>query len=152
MKSVCIHIIVMLTLSLTYGQEKYVVTFEELPEKMAASPKPILIKIYTDWCAVCKIQDKKIEKDTALQELLKNNCYLLELNAETTETIVFNNKKYSYIPQGASNGYHELSTYLTENTSAYPYWVLLSPEYEILGTYSGLLKNNQLKELLKNQQ
>lgn len=141
----------LLTFVTTYGQEQYAVNFEKLPEKIALSPKPILIKIYADWCAVCKIQDKKIEKDAALQKLLKNSCYYLELNAETTETIVFNNKKYKYIPQGANSGYHELSAYLTEGKSAYPYWVLLSSDYEILGAYSGLIENDQLKELLEKQ-
>ena len=139
----------LLTLATTYGQKQYAVNFETLSEKTALHPRPILIKIYTDWCAVCKIQDKKIEKDKVLQELLKNSCYYLELNAETTETIVFNNKKYKYIPQGANSGYHELSAYLTESKSAYPCWILLSPKHEVLGIYNGLLKNSQLKELLK---
>ena len=139
----------LLTLAITYGQKRYVVNFEKLPEKIALSPKPILIKVYTEWCAICKIQDKKIEKDTALQELLKNSCYYLELNAETTETILFNGKEYNYIPQGANSGYHELSAYLTEGKLSYPCWVVLSSKYEILGIYNGLLKNSQLKELLK---
>ncbi|AXG73276.1 hypothetical protein DVK85_03150 [Flavobacterium arcticum] len=132
-----------------YGQEQYIISFETLPEKIALNPKPILIKVYADWCAVCKIQDKKIEKDVTLQDLLKNSCYYIKLNGETTETIIFNKKEYDYIPHGANNGYHELTEYLTKGNNSYPCWVLLSSKYEVLGIYNGLLKNSQLKELLK---
>ncbi|KAF2519897.1 thioredoxin family protein [Flavobacterium salilacus subsp. salilacus] len=150
MKKICC-LFLLLTLATLYGQEQYTVTFEGLPEKAAAKPKPILIKVYTDWCAVCKIQDKKIENDKELQDLLSDKIYYLTFNAETTKNILFNDKEYNYIPQGAGNGYHELSVYLTEGKQSYPCWVLFSSKYEVLGVYNGLLKNSQLKELLKKQ-
>lgn len=132
------------------SQKSYTTSFEALSDSISLNPKPILIKIYADWCAVCKIQDKKIEKDTAIQKLLSEKVYYLTLNAEVEETIVFNGKSYGYKPNGTKNGHHELATMLTNIDSAYPYWILLSPDYKILGDYSGLLKEEQLKELLSN--
>lgn len=132
------------------SQKSYITQFESLSDSIITNPKPILIKIYTNWCAICKIQDKKIEKDTAIQKLLSEKVYYLTLNAESKETIVFNDKSYSYKPNGAKSGHHELATILTNNSSAYPHWVLLSPNYKILGSYSGLLKEEELKELLSN--
>ncbi|OIQ21313.1 MAG: hypothetical protein BM557_03415 [Flavobacterium sp. MedPE-SWcel] len=131
-----------------YSQKSYTTSFADLPEKIAQNPKPILIKLHTDWCAVCKIQDKKIEKDSKLQALLAKLCYYIELDAETTDSITFNGKVYSYTKQGNGKGYNQLSEYLTNGSNSYPYWVILSSDYTIIDTYGGLLKNDQLKALL----
>ncbi|GGB70882.1 hypothetical protein GCM10007424_08600 [Flavobacterium suaedae] len=131
-------------------QKSYTTSFESLSDSINLNPKPILIKIYADWCAVCKIQDKKIEKDTAIQKLLSEKVYYLTLNAESKETIVFNSKSYSYKPNGTKSGHHELATLLTYGSSEYPYWVLLSPDYKEMGSYSGLLNEEQLKKVLSS--
>lgn len=132
--------------ALNYGQS---ISFEELQDKITQNQKPILIKIEAPWCSICKIQNKQIEKDTELKKILSEKYYYLKLDAETKQDIVFNNKTYSFIPQGLSSGTHSLASELNNNSQAYPAWILLSPDYKIISRYNVLIKSQQLKKLLK---
>lgn len=136
-----------LTVSIGYSQKNYTVTFTDLPQKMAVQPRPILIKMHTGWCAVCKLQDRQIEKNKALQYQLAEGFYFLELDAESRKTIVFNGIEYAFVPHG-TGGIHALADYLSEARASYPVWVLLSPDYSIIARYNGLLKSNELREIL----
>ncbi|WP_306349558.1 thioredoxin family protein [Flavobacterium sp. '19STA2R22 D10 B1'] len=125
-------------------------SFEQLKDSMHLHPKPIMIKIYTDWCAICKIQNKQFNKDKEIMSKLSTKYYFVELNAEAKKTILFNQKTYKYIPNGLSSGLHELAFYLGNNNGqlAYPTWVMLSSNYEIIGQYNGLLKAEDIKKVL----
>lgn len=149
MKLLIIVYSVLLFSNAVYSQHSYTITFDELPEKLKDAPKPIVIKLYTDWCGVCKIQDKKIEKDKELQKLLADGCYFIEFNAESKKSVLFKNTQYNYIIKGGRNkGYHELAALLTNNSNSYPHWVVISSDYEIIDAYGGLLTNTQLKAML----
>ncbi|QYJ67164.1 thioredoxin fold domain-containing protein [Flavobacterium litorale] len=132
----------------TYAQKSYSTTFELLPKLMEANPKPIVIKLHASWCGICKIQDKKIEKDKELQELLKNSCYFIELDGELKETILYNGKEYGYKAYSKTNVSNELATELTQGNPSYPHWIFISANYEIIDTYGGLLKADDLKAIL----
>lgn len=147
MKKICCITFLLFTVSLGYGQKSYAVSFKNLEQKMAQQPRSILIKIYTGWCAICKIQDKQIEKDSGLQQLLANNYYYIELDAETREPITFNRTTYTFIPHG-TGGLHALAALLGEAKGSYPCWVLLSPDYTIEARYNGLIKSRELVKIL----
>jgi thioredoxin-related protein len=147
--SLAVTALLLLTAIAGHSQKSYAVTFTALPEKMAETPRPLLIKVYTDWCSICKIQDKKIEKDKELQAVLANQYYYLELNAESTEAVSFNGKVYRFIPHGVSGGIHELAMQLCNKQAAYPCWVLLSKDYKTRLLYNGLIQAKDLKHLLK---
>ncbi|WP_294819801.1 thioredoxin family protein [uncultured Flavobacterium sp.] len=142
-----VSIIFLFLVSIGYGQSP-AITFEALPQKLAARPRPILIKIHATWCAVCRIQDKKIEKDAELQKLLRDECYFLELDAEDRKTIRFNNTEYRFLGSG-TGGMHSLAAAMANPKDGYPTWVLLDAGYNFVGKYSGLVEAEQLKELLK---
>lgn len=114
---------------------------------MAEESRPILIKMHTDWCAVCKLQDRQIEKDKALQHQLAEGFYYIEFDAESRESLVFNGTEYNFIPHG-TGGLHALAAELSETKASYPAWILLSPDYTILARYNGLLKSGELREIL----
>lgn len=132
------------------AQERYAITFNELALKMAEKPRPVIIKMYTGWCSVCKIQDKQIAKDKELQKMLAEDFYYIEFNAETREDILYNNRNYHFVHNGKSGGVHELALLLLGKQPAYPGWVFLSPGYEILDVNRGLLKIGQLKIVCRN--
>jgi len=134
------------TISIGYSQSP-AITFEALPQKLAAAPRPILVKVYTTWCAVCKIQDKKIEKDEAFKKLLSEKCYFLELDAESRKRIFFNNREYQFLGNG-TGGMHSLAAAMANPKDGYPMWVLLDVNYKFIGKHNGLLEAEQLKELL----
>jgi len=124
------------------------ITFEALPQKLAEEPRPILLKVYTNWCAVCKIQDKKIEKYEALQKLLSEKCYFLELDAESRKTIFFNNTEYRFLGSG-TGGMQSLAAAMVNPGDGYPTWVLLDGNYKFIGKYSGLIEAEELREWLR---
>ncbi|MCO6148204.1 thioredoxin family protein [Flavobacterium sp. NRK1] len=148
MKKQFLILLIIFAASFGYSQKNYTVTFTELTLKMAQEPRPIIIKIYTDWCAICKLQNKQIEKDSNLMQLLVNNYYYIAFNAESHEAIVFNGKVYHFIPQG-TGGINALAAELSKAKSSYPYWVFLDSDYKILFQYNGLLKSKHLNTLLK---
>ncbi|MEL1243641.1 thioredoxin family protein [Flavobacterium sp. DGU11] len=143
-------LILLFSVTIGYSQKSYTVTFESLPQKLADEPRPILIKVYTTWCSVCKIQDKKIENNKELQQLLADNCYFLELDAESKKTIFFNNREYQFLGNG-TGGMQSLAAAMANPKDGYPTWVLLDSNYTFIGNYNGLLEAEQLKELLSKQ-
>lgn len=126
-------------------------TFPQLEDSVEVIPKPIVIKIYTDWCVYCKLQDKQILKSDSLKELLNRNFYYLELNAEMEETLLFNNVKYDFKPNGLSGGVHTLAETLgSENGElSYPILVVLDSSYRILYRFKGLTSEKDLLRVLK---
>ena len=123
------------------------VTFTYLQDSMAKHPKPIVIKIYTEWCSYCKMQDMQIKRSPALQQLLSEKYYYVTLNAECRQPIVFNDTTYSFIPYG-TQGIHALAAKLMEHHAAYPAWVVLDTSYRVKVFYTGMLKDKSLLAFL----
>lgn len=144
------NVLLLLICCTAYSQKPYAVTFGELHMKMKDVPKPVVIKVSTEWCCICKMQDRQIEKSPETQQLLAGDYYYLELDAETRQNIFFGNNEYRFIPNG-KGGIHELAATLCGANSSYPCWVFLSPEYEIVSVYNGLLKKGQLISMLKKR-
>ena len=143
MKNTFFISLLLLTVSFGYSQENCAVTFAELSQKIAKEPRPIVIKMYTGWCAVCKLQDRQIDKNKDLKRLLGENYYYIEFNAESREAIRFNDKEYKFVPHG-TGGIHALAAELSDAKGSYPAWIILSSDYEIQSAYYGLLKAQEL--------
>jgi thioredoxin-related protein len=125
------------------------VTFARLQDSMTAHPKPIVIKIYTDWCSYCKMQDRQIKRSPQLQQLLSEKYYYVTLNAESRQPIVFNDTTYSFMPYGTA-GIHALAAKLMQHHTAYPAWVVLDTSYRMKALYTGMLKDKSLLDALRN--
>lgn len=136
------YLILLLITSNLHAQialEKFNTIFDE-------NPKPILLFFSTNWCNYCMIQKKQIEKDDELLQILNNEIYFIELNAEAKEPIIFLKKEYK------TNGkvHSFLEEFIDKNEQiSYPFWVLISKDLEIKMTYSGLIKAKNLYILLK---
>lgn len=138
-------IIIFLMLAMTaHCQQK--VMFDELPQKMAVEPRPIVIKIYTEWCSICKLQERQLSKSDEIKKLLTEKYYYLELNAETRKTLPFGGRAYKFIANG-TGGINVLAAELCTSQS-YPCWVFLSQDYKAVSTFNGLLKREQLIQIL----
>lgn len=147
MKRLLYIALLLLTVSIGYSQKSYTVTFTELPQRMAQEQRPIVIKMYTKWCAICKLQDRQIEKNKALQDQLAEGFYFIEFDAESKQSVVFNGLEYNFTPNG-TGGLHALAAKLSEAKASYPAWVFLSYDYTILARYNGLLKSENLTKIL----
>lgn len=109
-------------------------TIDQLPAKMQAQPRKVIVDLYTDWCGWCKKMDQNTFSDPVIAKYISENFYAVKFNAETKDNVTFNGQQYSYlengrrgtnqltfklilgdIPQGASVGYPTIA-FLDENS------------------------------------
>ncbi|WP_436808897.1 thioredoxin family protein [Chryseobacterium sp. DT-3] len=125
-------------------------TFSELETLMRKDPKPIIIHLYTDWCTVCKMEKHALNKDRETVDLINENFYLVNFEAEKTkEKIEFQGKEFGYMPNGNS-GIHELALALSKNKGqpVYPLWIVLDKDRKLVYYHEGLLTPEIMKQKL----
>lgn len=119
-------------------------TISELEQNFSEAPRFIVIELYTDWCAICAIQSKKIEKSENLVSLLEKEFYYVRFNAESTESFTFNGQTW----QNKEGKIHEFARAFT-NSNSFPAWIILNMELEVIFQNDGLLQPEQLTKVLK---
>ncbi|WP_228394055.1 thioredoxin fold domain-containing protein [Chryseobacterium artocarpi] len=125
-------------------------TFSELELQQKEFSKPIVIHIYTDWCAVCKIESYRLNKDEDLVKIMNENFYLINFEAEKTrDKINFQGQEFEYLANGSS-GIHELALALSKNKEqpVYPLWIFLDKNQNLVYYQEGLLTPDKMKERL----
>lgn len=125
-------------------------TFSNLEIWQKENPKPVIIHIYTSWCSVCKIESFQLNKDKDLIQLINQNFYVINFDAEKMkEKINFQGKEFSYLPNGNS-GIHELALALSKNKNqpVYPLWIILDKDQNLVEYHEGLFKPEKMKEKL----
>lgn len=122
------------------------ISFEELEVAYAANPKPILIDVYTDWCGWCKKMDKDTYQNTKLVNYVNEKYYAIKFNAESKDSVRFNNKTYLY---NKKNKINELAIYLTFGRLEFPHTVFLSALDGRPAPLSGYLKPVDMEEPVK---
>ncbi|WP_415325986.1 thioredoxin family protein [Chryseobacterium sp. MMS23-Vi53] len=125
-------------------------TFSDLEIWQKENPKPIIIHIYTSWCSVCKIESFQLNKDKDLIQLINENFYVINFDAEKMkEKINFQGKDFNYLPNGSS-GIHELALALSKNKNqpVYPLWIILDKDLNLVEYHEGLFKPEKMKEKL----
>lgn len=131
------------------SKDEISIPIETLADSMSVRSKPMLILISTDWCKFCLIQKAQLKKNKDFKSA-SNKFYYAELNAESRDSITFNDKIYRYKSTGGSTGIHELAIELGNQKGgvSYPTWVLLDQQYQILLRHSGMLNTRELRLIL----
>lgn len=125
-------------------------TFSDIENLRKEDKKPIIIHLYTDWCAVCKIEFFNLNKDKDLVELINKNFHFINFEAEKIKSkIEFQGKEYNYLPNGNS-GIHELALALSKNKTqpVYPLWIILDSNQNLLYYHEGEFKPEMMKQKL----
>lgn len=123
-------------------------TFEQLADSVSAgTEKPILVKLHTDWCAYCRMQERQIQRDRELTRLLETDFHFVNFNAEHTADIAFNGHVFAGSDGKAP---HELAYALGQINGklAYPAFILLNKDLEIIDVHHGLTKTKVLRQVL----
>jgi len=125
-------------------------TFSDLEVQQKEDPKPVVIHLYTDWCAICKIESYRLSKDKELVSMMNDHFYFVNFEAEKTkETIHFQNQEFEYLQNGNS-GIHELALALSKNKNqpVYPLWVFLDKHQNLVYYQEGQMTPEKMKEKL----
>ena len=124
-------------------------SLEEIEAAMKTDERLIVIQLSTDWCVYCKMQDRQLSKDEEITQILENKTYYINLNAESKDTVKFNNTLYS--PSSFKNGLHEFTLAVSGQNEqpSFPMWVIFNKDYEIIYRQTGLVKPKELTEVLK---
>ncbi|MET3038242.1 thioredoxin fold domain-containing protein [Chryseobacterium sp. NRRL B-14859] len=125
-------------------------TFSELESRHKEDPKPVVIHLYTDWCAVCKIESFNLNKDKDLVKTMNEHFYFINFEAEKTkETIRFQDHEFNYLSNGSS-GIHELALALSKNKDqpVYPLWIILDKNQNLIYYHEGQFTAEKMKQKL----
>ncbi len=140
--------IIMLLFLSAQGQVKSI-PIGRLADSMRSQPKPALILITAEWCTYCRMQKVQLQKNMDFQSA-SADFYFSELDAETKDPIAFADTMYHFKNTGASTGRHDLAYVLgnQHNRLAFPTWVLVNENFEIVFKYPGVLKPSDLEVLI----
>lgn len=142
-------IIVLSTLSMAYAQGEIAslkhYSMTEIRQIQEKSPKKLIVDVYTDWCSWCKKMDKTTYQNERVIQQLNEDFYFVKLNAETRDSIFFDNKMFTYQPQYKAN---ELALALLNGEMSYPSTVFLDEKFALLTVVPGYLTPKDLSPIL----
>ena len=122
------------------------ITVAQLNELYAKDPKPIVIDVYTEWCGWCKEMDRTTYKNEKLVKYINEHYYAVRLDAESSDSLFFSNKKYGYSAKYKSN---ELAEYLLFGRMEFPTTVFLPAIDARPAPLSGYLTPKEMEAPLK---
>ena len=112
------------------------------------NPKKIFIDVYTDWCGWCKKMDKDTFQNAEVAEYMSKNYYMVKLDGEGKEPIVFRGKTFKFVPSGR-NGYHEFAAALMQGKMSYPTTIFLDEKMNMLSPGPGYQKPEPFLKIAK---
>jgi thioredoxin-related protein len=122
------------------------ISMQQLNDAYAKNPKPILIDIYTSWCGWCKEMDRTTYKNDKLAAYVNQHYYAVKFDAESRESITFNNKQYKYNTQYKTN---DLAIFLTGGQLSYPTTVFMSGTNTQPAPIPGYMKPKEMEGPIK---
>ena len=125
------------------------VDFDQLNQLYKNEPKPILIYFYTDWCRICKIQEKQIEQNLSLKESLNNDVYFIKFDAESDRDVSFLNQNFKANSSKNKKTNHSLlNAFIQQQEINYPLWIFLNQDLELIDKYPGLIQPKNLEKII----
>ncbi|SHG17879.1 thioredoxin family protein [Flagellimonas flava] len=125
-------------------------SWEEAVERSQkdAQPKKLFIDVYTDWCGWCKKMDKDTFQNPEVAAYMKDNFYMVKLDAEGKDPIEFQGKTFKFIPSGR-RGYHEFAAALLQGKMSYPTVVFLDEKLNMLSPVPGYQKAKPFMQIAR---
>ncbi|MFM7023375.1 MAG: DUF255 domain-containing protein [Flavobacteriales bacterium] len=118
------------------------ISFEQMEAAQKKQPRPVLVDVYTDWCGWCKRLDATTYADPNIVSYVNNNFYAIKFNAETHDSIVFQDKTYFNRVAG-SRSTHDLAYALMGQRLSYPTTIYMNSEIKPTVIIPGYLDVNQ---------
>ncbi|MBK1895313.1 thioredoxin family protein [Chryseobacterium paridis] len=144
-----LSIVSLFLITFSFAQVKWM-TIEEALKAQKQNPKKILVDFYADWCAPCKIMDKKTYGHPVIAQILNENYYPVKFNAEEKKEIEIFGRKFSNHGSEHKNGknsLHEFTQYM--NVAAVPSTVFLDENGGPITILQGELSAIELEPYLE---
>mgnify|MGYP001245298902 FL=1 len=134
------------------SQEIKWISLEDAVYLQEASPRNILIDVYTNWCGPCKSLDRITFSNKSVIKYINDNFYAVKFNAEGNDVInfkgyEFTNPNYDPSKSNRRNSSHELTRSL--GVSAYPTIVFLDKSSNLVHRLRGYQSPKQIEVYLK---
>jgi len=121
-------------------------SLDEVNVKMKTDPRPVIIDLYTNWCYWCKMMDKKTYNNSKVISYINSHFYAVKLNAETKDTIVWDNNKYEYNPNDKVN---DFALYVTQRQLEFPNTVIFPEINKAPAAIPGFMDPKEIEVILK---
>ncbi|MGB1240974.1 MAG: thioredoxin family protein [Chitinophagales bacterium] len=125
------------TIKTNKGQIKWL-SLEDATKQNKKKPKKVIVDFYTDWCAPCKRMDETTLKNPKIVEYINKHFYAVKVNGENKNPLTFKGQVYNYVVEDYKE-YHQFTKKLLTNKIAYPSFVFLDENLEIIQTLPGYL-------------
>ncbi len=107
-------------------------------QKLAESnDKKIIVDVYTDWCTYCKKLENEVYPDDRIGQVVNEYFYVVRVNAESDEEIVYNGRKIKMSDFAILLG-----------VSTYPSTVFIDKKGTTIGQQSGYMEVDVFEKLL----
>lgn len=85
--------------------------------------------------------DKDTFQNAEVAEYMSKNYYMVKLDGEGKEPIVFRGKTFKFVPSGR-NGYHEFAAALMQGKMSYPTTIFLDEKMNMLSLFPAIKSQN----------
>ncbi|MCA0431609.1 MAG: DUF255 domain-containing protein [Bacteroidetes bacterium] len=119
----------------------------DLEKLQKIKPKKVLINITSNFCNSCKVVEKTTLLDPEIAKNLNKNFYVVNFNAESNDTIVFQKQKFY---KQLINNYplHNIVLKLTNNRLSFPAMCILDEKLQTIEVLNFYQSPQQLEPIL----
>ena len=123
-------------------------TFQQAVELNKKQPKKLFIDVYTEWCGWCKKMDASTFTDPIVIKTMNKYYYAIKMDAEMTDTIVFQNTTFVNPEPAKKRSTHQLANALLNGQLGYPTAVYLDEQYNMLSPVAGYQTPEAIEPIL----
>ncbi len=121
---------------------------KDLEKLHKKKPKKVLVNFVSSFCNTCKVIQKTTFVDSLIGNYINKNYYVINFNAESNDTLIFNKQKYF---KQLVNGYplNTLAMALSNNRLSFPSISVLDEKNTVLEVLNFYQSPQQIKPILE---
>lgn len=122
------------------------ISMEEVNVKMKTDPRPVMIDLYTNWCYWCKMMDKKTYTNQKVISYINTHFYAVKLNAETKDTVEWNDRSYGY---NVGDKVNNFALFVTQGQLSFPNTIIFPEPNKAPASIPGFMEPKEIEVILK---